>query len=335
MEQTSHLSLPFILPSQAQKHVTHNEALRLLDAIVQLAVKGRNSGSAAQDPAGGDRHIVGANASGDWAGHEHDVALFDGAGWMFLPPAQGWIAFVEDEDDFVTFRDGAWEPLEKGTNPVALLGVNTLADQTNKLAVKSDVVLHSHDDVTPGTGDARDLVFGQLLLLARAGHQSAHLACVDEQHFALPFAVPVAVPVLGDEPQTDRDAGVIEQPVRHRDNAVHQVRLDQPFAYLALAARLRRQRPVGEDEPGGPPGRQVVDEVLHPSEVGVALRRGAVLPAGVVGELGVPPVRHVEWGFCRPFRRVALARGFRGGLRANPSSFGRRLRISWLSRPAS
>ena len=158
MEQTSHLSLPFILPSQAQKHVTHNEALRLLDAIVQLAVKGRNSGSAAQDPAGGDRHIVGANASGDWAGHEHDVALFDGAGWMFLPPAQGWIAFVEDEDDFVTFRDGAWEPLEKGTNPVALLGVNTLADQTNKLAVKSDVVLHSHDDVTPGTGDARHVL---------------------------------------------------------------------------------------------------------------------------------------------------------------------------------
>ena len=31
---TTHLLLPYILASQAQKHVTHNEALRLLDAMV-------------------------------------------------------------------------------------------------------------------------------------------------------------------------------------------------------------------------------------------------------------------------------------------------------------
>ena len=39
MPDTSHaLSLPLIQPSQAQKHVTHNEALRILDAVVQLVV---------------------------------------------------------------------------------------------------------------------------------------------------------------------------------------------------------------------------------------------------------------------------------------------------------
>ncbi|MES2335794.1 MAG: hypothetical protein V4551_14090 [Pseudomonadota bacterium] len=37
---TTHLLLPYILASQAQKHVTHNEALRLLDAMVQLSVLG-------------------------------------------------------------------------------------------------------------------------------------------------------------------------------------------------------------------------------------------------------------------------------------------------------
>ena len=35
---TTHLPLPYILASQAQKHVTHNEALRLLDTMVQLSV---------------------------------------------------------------------------------------------------------------------------------------------------------------------------------------------------------------------------------------------------------------------------------------------------------
>ena len=52
--------------------------------------------------------------------------------------------------------------------------------------------------------------------------------------------------------------------------------------------------PLARTKPAVPSGRQVVDEVLHPGEVGVARGRRAVLPARVVGELGVPPVRHVE-----------------------------------------
>lgn len=38
MSVTQRLQLPYIAASQAQKHVTHNEALVLLDALVQLAV---------------------------------------------------------------------------------------------------------------------------------------------------------------------------------------------------------------------------------------------------------------------------------------------------------
>ena len=36
-DTTPHLGLPLIAASQAQKHVTHNEALGLLDTLVQLA----------------------------------------------------------------------------------------------------------------------------------------------------------------------------------------------------------------------------------------------------------------------------------------------------------
>ena len=35
---TTHLGLPYLSAAQAQKHVTHNEALRSLDALVQIAV---------------------------------------------------------------------------------------------------------------------------------------------------------------------------------------------------------------------------------------------------------------------------------------------------------
>ena len=41
MSNTPNLSLPYILPGQAQKHVTHNEAITALDAITQLAVLDR------------------------------------------------------------------------------------------------------------------------------------------------------------------------------------------------------------------------------------------------------------------------------------------------------
>lgn len=41
-DATPLLSLPLILPAQAQKHVTHNESLRLLDILVHLAVLDRD-----------------------------------------------------------------------------------------------------------------------------------------------------------------------------------------------------------------------------------------------------------------------------------------------------
>ncbi|MEO5615815.1 MAG: DUF2793 domain-containing protein, partial [Cypionkella sp.] len=49
------LSLPLIQPAQAQKHVTHNEAVRLLDLMVQLSVKARALAAPPVSPVLGDR----------------------------------------------------------------------------------------------------------------------------------------------------------------------------------------------------------------------------------------------------------------------------------------
>ena len=40
-ETSARLSLPYLMPSQAQKHVTHNEAVRQLDILVQANVQSR------------------------------------------------------------------------------------------------------------------------------------------------------------------------------------------------------------------------------------------------------------------------------------------------------
>ena len=52
---STHLLLPYLLAAQAQKHVTVNEALRLLDGLVQFAVLDRHLTAPPASPADGDR----------------------------------------------------------------------------------------------------------------------------------------------------------------------------------------------------------------------------------------------------------------------------------------
>jgi hypothetical protein len=108
MTDTPRLKLPAIEAAQAQKHVTHNEALALLDAFVQLAVESRSVATPPSSPAEGDGYIVAAGASGGWSGWDLAIAAFSGGAWMKLIPPAGTRAFVKDERVTVTYSDGVW-----------------------------------------------------------------------------------------------------------------------------------------------------------------------------------------------------------------------------------
>ena len=64
MDTTENLNLPYILPAQAQKHVTHNEAIRALDALLHLAVLSRSATAPPASPVAGVRYIVPSGATG-------------------------------------------------------------------------------------------------------------------------------------------------------------------------------------------------------------------------------------------------------------------------------
>jgi hypothetical protein len=107
------LSLPFIQPSQAQKHVTHNEALRILDLVTQLSVETDEQTDPPADPAEGERHIVGdTGATGAWLGHESDVALFENGGWQFFRPNTGWRAYVAGREALIVHDGSEWIDLD-------------------------------------------------------------------------------------------------------------------------------------------------------------------------------------------------------------------------------
>lgn len=159
MTDTPNLTLPYLAPSQAQKHVTHNEALRALDAIVQLSVLDRDRAAPPATPEDGARYIIAGSATGDWADHAHDIAAFQDGTWAFYPPREGWRTWIIAENKLVVWDGTEWVDTGGGaTGSATLLGVNTTADSTNKLAVKSDAALFSHDDVTPGSGDIRAIL---------------------------------------------------------------------------------------------------------------------------------------------------------------------------------
>ena len=138
------LSLPLIQPAQAQKHVTHNEALRLLDVLVQPAVTSRSTATPPALPVSGARWIVPAGATGAWAGQDGAIALYDQEDWSFLAPQPGWQALVIDEGAPAHWTGSAWVTPADLPQRFARLGVATDADATNRLAVASDATLFTH-----------------------------------------------------------------------------------------------------------------------------------------------------------------------------------------------
>jgi hypothetical protein len=147
MSTTSNLHLPYILAAQAQKHVTHNEALRNLDALVQLAVADRDLAAPPSSPAEGDRYIVAASATGAWAGQTGRVAAWQDGAWQFYVPRIGWLAWVHDESAVYIYAGSAWTLFAGGgssVNPTPLVGVNATADTTNRLSISSPASLFNH-----------------------------------------------------------------------------------------------------------------------------------------------------------------------------------------------
>ena len=142
-DQTPNLSLPFIMPAQAQKHVTHNEAIELLDLIVQLTLESTTETTPPATPAEGESWAIPADSTGDWTGRDGQISTWRGGGWLFVAPQDGWSAWVRDISEIQVLSDGVW--VTKGAVPemqnLPMVGVNATADVTNRLSVASDATL--------------------------------------------------------------------------------------------------------------------------------------------------------------------------------------------------
>jgi hypothetical protein len=146
MDLSPNLRLPYIAAAQAQKHVTHNEAVRALDAMAQLGVVSRAVAAPPPSPADGDRYLLPAGASGAWSGHDGKIAAFQDGAWAYYIPRAGWVAWIAAENALVAFDGAAWQSVGgSGAMPTfQRLGIQATPDDTNRLAVTAAATLLNH-----------------------------------------------------------------------------------------------------------------------------------------------------------------------------------------------
>lgn len=106
MTTSPNLVLPYLAANQAQKHVTVNEALRNLDAVIQISVQSTALATPPGSPFNGQRWIVAASPSGAWVGQATKIAAWQDGAWAFYAPLDGWQAW-----DVATRRLLYWDAL--------------------------------------------------------------------------------------------------------------------------------------------------------------------------------------------------------------------------------
>ncbi|CDZ34855.1 Hypothetical protein NGAL_HAMBI1145_25450 [Neorhizobium galegae bv. officinalis] len=143
-DTTANLNMPFILPSQAQKHVTHNEALLRLDALVHLTIVAE-----LENPPGtseeGACYLVATAPTGAWAGKTGRIASWQDGYWAFLIPRAGWRAWFAASEKLKVFSGTLWLDIPlPAIGRVDELGINATPDSTNRLTLASPASLFNH-----------------------------------------------------------------------------------------------------------------------------------------------------------------------------------------------
>jgi hypothetical protein len=149
------LSLPYVAAGQAQKHVTVNEGLSRLDAIVQLAVESRSLSAAPANPVDGSLYILSAAGTGSgWSGQPAGSLMrYEAGSWSLVPVCEGMLAWLRNDDQLLVHDGSQWQvfsSLLKVLNNLDRLGVGTSADATNPLSVRLNKALFTAKPVAEG-----------------------------------------------------------------------------------------------------------------------------------------------------------------------------------------
>nr|WP_241659831.1 DUF2793 domain-containing protein [Sphingomonas glacialis] len=123
-DQTStRLGLPLLQAGQAQKELTHNEALTLLDLAVQPSVEAIALDTPPADPAPDACWIVGTVPTVAWTGQAQALAGWTDSGWRFVPSRPGMTMWSKADQAEARFDGTRWTVGTIVASPLVLGGL--------------------------------------------------------------------------------------------------------------------------------------------------------------------------------------------------------------------
>ncbi len=149
-DATPRLGLPYLAAAQAQKHVTVNEGLAALDALVACTLESRAAAAQPAAPSDGQAWLLPAGATGsEWALHPAGTLLrFEAGAWTVLAVVPGQVAYVRDEDAVIVNGASGWRrfaDLVSALQNATAVGIGGTADANNPLLVKGPGALFTAD----------------------------------------------------------------------------------------------------------------------------------------------------------------------------------------------
>lgn len=131
---TPRLMLPYLQAGQAQKELSHNEALALLDIAVQPIVEAVGALVPPIAPVAGLCWILGTAPTGAWSGHGKALAGWTIDGWRFLLPSEGMSAWSRGDQNLARFLSGQWDIGSVRARRVLIGGVNVVNSRQPAIA---------------------------------------------------------------------------------------------------------------------------------------------------------------------------------------------------------
>ncbi len=131
--QTSRHALPFLAVGQAQKEITHNEALAIIDALIWAAAEAELSLPPAQlaESDAGKCWLIGSAPSGAWLGKVKQIACWTGGSWRYLVANEGMRLWNIALGAQMVFRDSQWQ----SSTPIAEPNGGLTIDNEARMAI--------------------------------------------------------------------------------------------------------------------------------------------------------------------------------------------------------
>lgn len=134
MSGTGRWALPLLEAGQAQKELTHNEALATLDLLTQASVAAVGADAPPANPALGQCWIVGPSPTGAWTGQARALAGWTGGGWRFAAAREGAAVWSEADGCPATYSGGQWRVGRVAAAELVIGGTRVVGPQRPAIA---------------------------------------------------------------------------------------------------------------------------------------------------------------------------------------------------------